>query len=776
MYLNILKRDLKRKKTMNVILLIFVMLSAMFMASSVNNIIAVTSGLDTFFEKAGMADYFVLASESGDSNMEETIRGVDSVSGCRKEPQLIGYTSDIKIVGSDKEVQANMPIYVSVDNAQINYFNQENEVISEVEKGQVYIGSSFASQTNLKIGDKLTITIGESTVEVEYMGKVKDALLGSNGFGNPRFIMNNEDYNHLMSDEKASERKGNIYYVDTTDVSEVKEALSDFSGIILNEPLSTIKTTYIMDMLVAAILLVVSIFLIIVSFVVLKHTIGFTIAEEFREIGVMKAIGMKNSSIRLLYLIKYLAITIIGSAIGFALSIPFSDMLLKSVSTSMYLESENSIIVGLLGTLLVVGLTMFFCWNSTSKIKKLTPIDAVRNGQTGERFRKKNLMHLSKSKLGSNTFLAANDILSAPKKYSVITAVFAILIMLVMVLANTANTLKSEASLSLIGCVESDAYISAQKVVDKSLEDIEKILNDNNMPGKVYQETNYGIGVIAGDKKTTLRFQYCAGTKASDYVYGEGVSPENSNEVALSYITAEELGLGIGDEITLLVDDKEIECTVTALFQTMNQLGKANRLHEDFDVSALESLTMFDVQIDFDDELTEAELNDRIEKLKDILGTDDVMDTAEFAKGTLGVYDTMVLVKNMVLIIVLAIVILVAVLMERSFISSEKSEIALMKAIGVSNKAIIWYHSLRFAIVALVASLIAAVLCIPATKLIIDPIFGIMGAVSGVSYKIVPVEIFLVYPAILVAMTIISAFFTSIYTNTIKSSDASNIE
>ena len=776
MYLNILKKDLKRKKTMNVILLIFVLLSAMFMSSSLNNIIAVTTGLDTYFEKAGVADYFVIATESGNSDMEKTIRGVDSVSDCRKEPQLIGYTPDIKIVGSDKEVQANMPIYFSVDNAQINYFNQDNEVISEVPKGQVYIGSSFAAQTDLEIGDKLTITIGESSVELEYMGKVKDAVLGSNGFGNPRFIMNNEDYNYLASDEEASERAGNIYYVDTTDVSQVKEALSDFSGIILNEPLATIRTTYIMDTLVAAILLVVSIFLIIVSFVVLKHTIGFTIAEEFREIGVMKAIGMKNSSIRALYLIKYLAITIIGSAIGFALSIPFSDMLLKSVSTSMYLESENSIIVGLLGTLLVVDLTMLFCWNSTSKIKKLTPIDAVRNGQTGERFRKKSLMHLSKSKLGSNVFLATNDILSAPKKYTVITSVFAILIMLVMVLANTANTLKSEATLSLIGCVESDVYISSQKLVDKSLEDIEKILDDNNMSGKVYQETNYSIGVIAGDKKTTLSFQHCAGTKASDYVYGEGVAPQNANEIALSYITSEDLGVGIGDEITLLVDDKEVECIVTALFQTMNQLGKVNRLHEDFDVSSLESLTVFDVQIDFDDELTEDEINERIEKIKDIFGTDDVMDAAEFAKRTTGAYDTMVLVKNMVLMIVLAIVILVAVLMERSFISSEKAEIALMKAIGVSNKSIIWYHTLRFVIVALIASLIAAVLCLPATKLIIDPIFAIMGAVSGASYEIVFAEIFLVYPAILVAVTIIAAFFTSIYTNTIKSSDASNIE
>ena len=43
MYLRILKKDLKRKKAMNVILLVFIILATMFVSSSVNNIISVTS-------------------------------------------------------------------------------------------------------------------------------------------------------------------------------------------------------------------------------------------------------------------------------------------------------------------------------------------------------------------------------------------------------------------------------------------------------------------------------------------------------------------------------------------------------------------------------------------------------------------------------------------------------------------------------------------------------------------------------------------------------------
>ena len=61
-----------------------------------------------------------------------------------------------------------------------------------------------------------------------------------------------------------------------------------------------------MDMIVAFVVLVLSVCLMIVSFAVLKFTITFTVTEEYREIGVMKAIGITDFKIRSLYLVKYL--------------------------------------------------------------------------------------------------------------------------------------------------------------------------------------------------------------------------------------------------------------------------------------------------------------------------------------------------------------------------------------------------------------------------------------------------------------------------------------
>lgn len=53
MYWNILKRDIKREKTMNVILLLFTILAAVFVASGLNNVVTVMNGTDYFLKKPG---------------------------------------------------------------------------------------------------------------------------------------------------------------------------------------------------------------------------------------------------------------------------------------------------------------------------------------------------------------------------------------------------------------------------------------------------------------------------------------------------------------------------------------------------------------------------------------------------------------------------------------------------------------------------------------------------------------------------------------------------
>ena len=114
--------------------------------------------------------------------------------------------------------------------------------------------------------------------------------------------------------------------------------------------------------------------------------------------------------------------------------------------------------------------------------------------------------------------------------------------------------------------------------------------------------------------------------------------------------------------------------------------------------------------------------------------------------------------------------------MARSFIAKEQAEIALMKAIGIRNSRIYGQYTLRFFIAAAAAVLIAELLGMPLTKLCFDPVFRLMGLEMGVEYMQNPVEIYVVFPIIALAATVVSAFLTSLYTKKIKSSDTASIE
>ena len=114
--------------------------------------------------------------------------------------------------------------------------------------------------------------------------------------------------------------------------------------------------------------------------------------------------------------------------------------------------------------------------------------------------------------------------------------------------------------------------------------------------------------------------------------------------------------------------------------------------------------------------------------------------------------------------------------MERSFIAKEQGEIALMKAVGTRNGKIYAYHALRFLFVGILAVFIGEMFAMPLTHLCIDPIFKMMGMELAVDYVINPVEMYLIFPIVILATTTVSAFLTSIYTRKIKSSDTANIE
>ena len=787
MFLRILKKDLIRKKTMNIILFLFIVLATMFVASGINNVVTVMNGTDYYLDKAGVGDYIILTQGEGAVGaLDEMLETEEAIKGYRLEQIVLGSLNYMTKADGGELDSNNLAIYQSVEGAAITFFDRENEPITEIEPGHMYVTGNIMEKNNLQPGD--VMRLDHNGVELEFVldGMAKDALLGSDFMGNTRFLMSDADMQKLLANETISELyRGEICYIDTDDVTAIKIAMADVTNIGFDGTRSVIKLTYVMDMIVAFVVLILSVCLIIVSFVVLKFTITFTITEEFREIGVMKAIGLSNRKIRSLYIVKYLLMSVLGAAVGFFASIPFGKLLLNSVSKKMVLGNDNALLINFLGSVLVVWLILLFAYLCTGKVKKATPVDAIRSGQTGERYKNKTALRIQKCPTGNALFMAMNDVLSSPKRFLSIIISFGLCTLFVLLLVNTTATLKSDKLVYTFG-TKSDLYLQDSKVAEDinektkeemlmNMDEMAEELTKDGMPAQLVFELIYNYPITFRENDFMLTCQQGLNTKTSEYVYIEGVVPESADEISITPQIAEMLGAKIGDVITIHFGEQDVDCMVTAYHQTMNQMGEIIRLHVDAPTDSKFVVGSLHYQINFLDDPDAAEIELRKERVKELFDNDKVMNAAEFCMDCTQVADTMESVQFLLLGITLVVVILVTILMERSFIADEKSQIAILKAIGFKDSAILKWHVYRFGLVALVAVILAAVCSIPMTNLCVDPIFGMMGAVD-VEYNIDPLQIFLLYPGAVLAMTVLVAWLTALYTKTIKSSDTANIE
>ena len=791
MFLRMLKRDLKRKKTMNTILFIFIIIASMFMASGLNNITAVTSGLDNYLDEAGVGDYNILT--MGD----HAVGALDDF--LKDTPEIKDYRIEETIYASQKNFRNEDGSYIDYASTSganlimsgkktvLKFYDENNDLISEPKEGEVYVSNGFLNDSEKKVGDTIKIMHNGVELKEKIVGICKDAFLGGAIVGNRRFIINDNDYEKIMEKKVVKDSyMGQACYIDTDDTKAIKSALTNASNVAFDGDRNLIKTSYLMDMILAIVMLIMSACLIIVSLVILRFSIRFSIEEEFREIGVMKAIGIKNVRIRSLYIVKYLAMALLGSAVGFGVSIPFGSFLLKESSKAIMLKNSNDIIWNIIGSICIVLICLLFGLLFTGRVKKFTPLDAIRSGQSGERFKKKNKYHLRKTHLKTGGYLALNDVISAPKRFFTIVLTFFLCTALVLIMVNISSTMRSDAFADSFGTV-SDLYImdvdktmdylssgSLEGIQDK-LDGFEKKLADEGMPAHVCVELQYKYPITVKGKDYSYTFQCGMGTDINDYASIEGSAPSAPDEIAITPAVAKFLDIDIGDRITVHFADKDMDCIVTQLYETMNNMGELIRFHTDAPVDIMHFSSAMGLQINFDDHPDAETIEARKDKVSKALDTDEVMNAEEYCVDCMKVAPMMEALAYLLLAITMVVILLVTILTERTLIAGEVTQIATLKAIGFSNGAIVRWHTWRFVIVGIVVAVLSAAFSIPLTKLFGDPIYTMVGK-TDVTYKIDVFKTFFMYPGAVLVVTVVVAAITATFTKKITARDTANIE
>ena len=153
MFWDILRKDLKRKKTMNAILFIFVVLSACFVAAGLSNVVSVMSGTDYYFDKAGLGDYIVVT--LGEENIDavsDRLEGESYVTAVRTELALTVDGDNISLPGKGGyETPDRMIMIQTIEDSAIDFFDNNSRAILSISRSETrYIPSRSRAMQKMR--------------------------------------------------------------------------------------------------------------------------------------------------------------------------------------------------------------------------------------------------------------------------------------------------------------------------------------------------------------------------------------------------------------------------------------------------------------------------------------------------------------------------------------------------------------------------------------------------------------------------------------------------
>lgn len=164
MLLQILKKDMMKRKGVNMILFLFITLSTVFLASSINNIMIVGTAVDYYMNYAHVPDVNIVMNSKEDLDKINNWLDQKKVKGDIDDYQYNNFLeiSDKSItLKQDNQTSAfdnkGASLFLSTDNVDYcKVFDTDGEKI-ELHNGEVAISVSVQERTDLQIGDRLII-------------------------------------------------------------------------------------------------------------------------------------------------------------------------------------------------------------------------------------------------------------------------------------------------------------------------------------------------------------------------------------------------------------------------------------------------------------------------------------------------------------------------------------------------------------------------------------------------------------------------------------------
>ncbi len=581
--LTLLKANIRHKKSafISIVLLMIIISMSLTAILSVRN--SSVESVENAYEQSGSGD--VVAIISGKQLTDELLQSVE-------EHEFVDSVKKYQTVCADKAVVKDITETNSWNicklRPDLKLFNTElngyEEKITPLSKGEIYVPQGILTNMECKVGDKMILfTIG-GKYEFTIKGVVVEPVFGAAVIGWKDIFISDDDFEKILAEGKAAETDDttaemyelNIFKSDdcTLSVGQFKRQLNLDTGIIDNSYGSltrdaAIHYTTLFTTITSSCLMVFIGILTVIVLIIMGHSISTSIEMDYVNLGVLKAQGLSKGRLRAVLILQYLFAQVVGAVIGTVCALPLAKALCNVFQpiTAILAECHIAIFRSIAIIFAILLVSAAFVFLITNKVGRISPVRAISGGRKEIYFDSRIKAPICKRGLSAS--LAMRQFTSCKRRYAAVLMITAMLVFFMMTISVLSETLNSTAAGEAMGNIITNIEIDLKEAPDdKMLDEIENTVEEYSTIEKKYYLTSKYIS-IDGEE------MWCAIHKDVDnLVILKGRAPTYDNEIVITEIVADELGIGMGDKVTLSYRDKKGEYIISGINQFLNDTGR----------------------------------------------------------------------------------------------------------------------------------------------------------------------------------------------------------
>lgn len=762
MLLRMLRNDLMRKKGITAALFIFVLLAALLVSSGSRMIIELTSSIQYLFFESKTPHFVQMHAGELDQAKVNTWAEGNTMVKQHQIVEMVNIDGADMYLGAESEKNTVMDIDLVTQNQQFDYLLNLNSEIIQVRDGEIAVPVYYLQQKKLNIGDQVRINTGAFERSYTIVDFVRDAQMNPSVVHSKRFIVSPAELQQLKQGVGEMEYLIEFRLHDPSKTSEFTQAYQN-AGLPNAGPVVTYGLFQLLnamtDGIIAAVIILVSLVLILIAMLCIRFTMLAAIEEDYREISVMKAIGIAEKEIKRLYLAKYVFMAGVACILGYTASLGLNQLFISNIM--LYMGKAPTALLHFVVPLLAVGLifamVVLFCRAVLRRFRSISAVEALRTGSLGDTQMARNRLSLSYNRWSSvPVFLGIKDVMQRVKMFRLLLFVFIISSFMMIVPLNFLSTLQASSFISYMGVGQSDIRIDLRHTDDveqRYAHLLNQIQNDADVQ-------KYSPLVTSQFKIRNAEGSYDnLSVESGDFSifplsYLSGNAPANHQEIALSDANSSELKLNTGDQLTLRVSGKDRVMTVSGIYQDVTNGGKTAKALLPYNP---DRVLWYVVSVNLKDrDLMDA----KIAAYEKEFSPARVTDLRGYLNQTLGgTIQQLKLVTTLALTIGVFISILITSLFLQMMVAKDNHDIAVMRSLGFAISKIKLKYMVMSLTILIIGVAAGTLLSNTLGPKLVSGIMSSFGA-SKIVFVINPVQAYVLCPLLLAGTITVTAWIS----------------